>query len=1198
MVLCESARDTLFSFVRLVQDDGHSVEFDSFGGGPRFVHRKGLFTVPLKTDSKILVLDTSGSWPTVERSEEVNVLTRSMKQLLVEGPKELKDIVPIVPPEPEPDPPSIIPPSSMLSHLLYGHICGRKLDQLIENDGAEGLLIQQKRASHKQLVANCDACMLAKTKRKKFGDEIDHGALLPNDKVVGDVIGPINIEVKGKGSIAMPEREHETETSTPSTRLKFYISVLTDVFSRNISVKILDRKQPSDHVISYSHSSEFKSNQKLKHFHTDGGKEYNAAEKWLEAKGVKVTRTPPHTPQWNGIAERKNRTLVEMARAFLLHARLDPNLFWQYAVETAAFTHNRVTIVAKHGKTPHELFTGKKPDVSRFHIFGCDAFIPLLGPNVNSKMAAQGEQGIFVGYDPRHEGAWRIWIDGQIKISKDAKFRNEFTMAKRLEMGLVPPITGSIEEKSNSQMNSKNKPLNELVTVPSKLEDRIDQCFETSSESDQRGDDDDADDDMNNVNMNDDIDEFDPNGESKLDKATARQIAQAEKRLAGPSNSHSASTPTNSLPGHGTRKSSRISKPTRLTGLNPDDFGPSAFLITSAEPGADPSQSPIRASEVPIPSTRRQAMRSAHAEYWMAAEMNEMKSLQEHGTWEIIDRPTDSFNLVTCKWVYDVKVKNGIVQRFKARLVARGFTQEYGIDYEATYSSVVRFKAIRVLLALAASEDFELELMDVQTAYLNAPLKERVIMSQPEGYSEGGANQVCLLKKALYGLKQSGREWNQHLNQFLIHTAGFTPTPTDSCVYRRIGKRSGRPILLAIYVDDITSAFDRDDRAEWEEIKQQFSDQYKIKFLGEADWLLNMRITRDRSRRLLWLDQQAYIKEALEEFHLNEAHAFSHPGAQENLSHQQSPTTAEEREMMSTVPYRRVIGLLTYLANCTRPDISHAVNTVAQYSQNPGAAHWRAVKQILRYLAGTTQYGLLFDGSIHTTMTGGESFSPKLVGYSDANWAGCKDTRRSTTGWLIQIGRCWVDWCCQKQQCVALSSAESEYIALCSAAKGIIWIERLMNDIGFSHYGGDAESKSSLASSNSSIPTIHCDNKSAIAIGEKDSSHGRTKHIDTQYHFIREKIADRTLQVKWISTHDQMADILTKSLAPRIFHRFRDELVYPTSQTRVNTQSNTEEKSNQSINTQSHMGGTTTHTSDGSGLHGEREGSDASSIHH
>lgn len=404
-------------------------------------------------------------------------------------------------------------------------------------------------------------------------------------------------------------------------------------------------------------------------------------------------------------------------------------------------------------------------------------------------------------------------------------------------------------------------------------------------------------------------------------------------------------------------------------------------------------------------------------------------------------------------------------------------------------------------------------------------------------------------------------------------------------------------MILSLYVDDIASAYDDTDRIEWQEIKQLFFEKYKIKFLGEADWLLNMRITRDRSNRLLWLDQQSYVESMLEEFGLDESRAVAHPGTPEELTLNGCPSTPEEVSKMKRIPYRRIIGLLTYLANTSRPDIAHAVNIAAQFSQNPGEIHWRAVQHILRYLCGTTKYALLFTAEHNTissmskygaSMThsstvsqhflnsnSSNSFSSSppqiitpsdptfhLIVHTDANWGQCKDTRRSHTGWCMHLGSCLIDWEVQKQHTVAHSSCEAEYMAISSGARGIQWVQQLLAELGLinyraSSYVSSSDSSSSSSSSPSSsyassssfhssspIPLILCDNKSAIQMSTNDVQHKRSKHIDIKYHSIRELIERRQITISWVQSGEQLADIFTKTLLPRLFIKFRDQLVY------------------------------------------------------
>lgn len=636
----------------------------------------------------------------------------------------------------------------------------------------------------------------------------------------------------------------------------------------------------------------------------------------------------------------------------------------------------------------------------------------------------------------------------------------------------------------------------------------------------------------------------------RVDAATARKIAamerQEKQRIAAAAKS--------------TRRSVRTpASAHRSSGVDLNNFGQVAFAADSSNSSSSSSNNvdlttvaphTLRQSDVVIPTTQRAAMRTLEWPRWEAAMRAELQSIKQHGTYSLVEKPDPTVNIVGCKWVFAVKAKDGWVVRFKARLVARGFSQQYGVDFEETYSPVLRYKTLRILLSLICSRDMNLELMDVMTAYLNAPLKEKVYMSQPPGFEEGGRNIVCLLHRALYGLKQSGREWHTHLDAFVL-TLGFVRLSFDGCVYIKLS-RTGRIILLSVYVDDIPSAYFEVDRAEWEEIKQKFFAQYQIKFLGEADWFLNMRITRDRKQRLLWLDQQAYVEQLLDEFGFDESKAVAVPGTLEPLSRADAPTTDAEIAAMKAVPYRKAIGSLTYLANSSRPDIAHSVNYAAQFSQNPGESHWRAVKTILRYLCGTKNYALQFGAAPsarHEAVgkAGGsmeQAATSALRAFADANWGGCADTRRSTTGFIVALGSDLLDWQSRKQTTVALSTCEAEYMAISAASQAVAWARGFLHEIEAIEAGVATESGEKLHPS-TSVPILFSDNKAAIALAKNDILHSRSKHIDIKHHFIREQLDSGLITLQWISSEQQLADALTKALSPRVFLPLRDQLVVP-----------------------------------------------------
>jgi hypothetical protein len=1230
IIYAPTIKDTLLSYMKLSKD-GHLIKV--VGGKGMFVDKDGAAILRLSGQGDILTFDDQNFPPNDAPlpSVDLNVLTRSATRTVdMEIDHGAQKAIPAkakpkkpnrhngsdataaapgrpvldAPPPIPPDPPSNDSPGDVeLVHARYGHLCLRKLLQLaksgaVKEDSPLLLSFGPNRKSKLALCEqSCDACLLGKAARLKFAQEMDHLADGPNDKVVGDVCGPI-----------------WQEAHTDGTVTKFYLSTITDVYSRHLEVLIIRSKdQASDHCISYLHRSRIDLRRDMKHFHTDGGTEYNKFEKVADRSGTKVTRTPVDTPQRNGIAERKNRTIMEMARSLLHHAHLNTAQFWQSAVETAVIIHNRCTIVGKTGKTMHELYTGHPPDISFLRVFGCDAFVRVVDPI--SKLAPRSEKGIFIGYDPKREYCYRIQVEGsnRIVVSRDVKFlESSFTVDR------VDKVASNAREESSSQGKSavpkSNKSnasnANSPVGERGKSDDRQQrelgdpsfmdsggETHQTASSSSSM---------LNHDRSHSAVAEIrDSDGSSELDSQTRRRLEAASSREKQ-SRNNLIEDDRNRQGGsieNSNRRSNRARTHTKQTGLNLEDFGRAVLSISSdvgksksrysnvsslfqVNSGSTATHSPdtiptkkIRVSDVKIPATVKAAMKDIYEKHWKAAMDSEYQSIIAHGTYRLVPTPIPSPNIVSCKWVFSVKEKDGWVIRFKARLVVRGFGQEYGVDYEETYSPVLKYKTLRLVLQIVATFDMELEVMDVQTAYLHAELKETVYMKQPEGYeqyhtqNDGGREirrpLICLLRKALYGLKQAGREWNIHLDEF-VRSLGFRRCASDTCLYVKLS-RSGRLILLSVYVDDIPSAYSPVDSSEWGEIKAAFFDRFKIAFQPEADWILNMRITRDRQGNRIILDQQAYIEQILEDLHMEDCKTVSSPGAQDELSLVHSPSTESEIASMKTIPYRRAIGLLMYLSNTSRPDITHAVGCVARFIQNPGRKHWQAVLQILRYLSGTKDFGLLFvklenptsnaslepsfsstppAAAIGSTSSTNHPSPIPLIGYADSNWAGCLDTRRSTTGMVLKFGGSIIDWSSKRQTTVALSSCEAEYMAVSDAARSILWAKNILGELRF--IGCDSQESNPhphhySASLLVSTPHLINDNKSAIAMATNDVHHQRSKHIDLRYHFVRERIADGTLTLDWCSTQDQIADCLTKSLPPTSFLRARDHLVYSRS---------------------------------------------------
>lgn len=503
------------------------------------------------------------------------------------------------------------------------------------------------------------------------------------------------------------------------------------------------------------------------------------------------------------------------------------------------------------------------------------------------------------------------------------------------------------------------------------------------------------------------------------------------------------------------------------------------------------------------PNGYKEAMKDENCKEWNVAMQEEYNSLIQNNTWELVERPPN-VKTVDNKWVYKIKSGNEIVpKRFKARLVARGFTQEYGVNYYETFSPVVRFTSIRTILAIAAQKRMHIKQFDVKTAFLNGELNELVYMEQPIGFNDG-SGRICRLNKSLYGLKQSSRCWNEKFCKF-IKLFGFKRCTVDPCVF--IGRKDGALTILAIHVDDGIIVGERmhDIRA----VLKYLNEQLEIKEMNIGCFLgLEIQQNEDKS---IFIHQTDYAKRILNRFNMEDCNGISTP------SDANQPMNSFEESDKSSYPYRELIGSLMYLAIGTRPDIAHSVSVASRFLESPTVVHERAAKRILRYIKNTINIGILYLNSD----------TDELTAFSDADYAGDMDTRRSTSGSAFMFGSSIISWSSERQKSVSLSTTESEYIAASQCVKELIWLSSLFREI--------------LNVKELKI-VLYMDNQSAIRLVKNPEFHKRSKHIDVRYHFIREKFEEKMFDLKYICTNDMLADIFTKALAAPKFNVFVKKL--------------------------------------------------------
>lgn len=508
------------------------------------------------------------------------------------------------------------------------------------------------------------------------------------------------------------------------------------------------------------------------------------------------------------------------------------------------------------------------------------------------------------------------------------------------------------------------------------------------------------------------------------------------------------------------------------------------------------------------PGNRNVAMNGPRREEYINAEERELWGLHEHGTYVIVNSIPKDRRKITCTWVYDIKRdENNKIILFKARLVAHGFKQVEGVDYVKTFSSTAQMRSFRLILMLACAFDLDLTQYDISNAFLNGELEEEIYMTFPPGYPGEHPEQALLLKKGLYGLKQASRIWNKRLVDEL-KKAGLEVCKTEPGILHL----PGRKVFVCLHVDDIIVA--SEDKEITKLIVDILKREFLVKELGELSVYVGVHVLRNRAVGTLSLDQGAYIERVLRRFgKWDKWKKVKVPAPSERLSKLDTASSNEQWDEVKSFPYPSVVGSLMYAAVATRPDIMQAVNQLARFMAKWGKTHVKAADQALNFLRETWGDGITF--------TKPENFDGVLDihVFSDSDWAGCPDTRRSTIGYVIIICGGPVSWKSQQKKTLAMSSCEGEYMALSEVGKEVVWICNFLTELGIPFRR----------------PKIFCDSSSAINWAEDPIQHQRTKHVELQYYYIRELVATQAVDLYKVASADNISDPFTKPL-PRLVY--------------------------------------------------------------
>ena len=517
-----------------------------------------------------------------------------------------------------------------------------------------------------------------------------------------------------------------------------------------------------------------------------------------------------------------------------------------------------------------------------------------------------------------------------------------------------------------------------------------------------------------------------------------------------------------------------------------------------------------------VPKNLKEAMNHPYKHHWLKAMMTELDSIETKKVWEVTDKPKDGRNLIGCRWVFAVKKSSsGKIERYKARLVAQGYSQEEGIDYEETYSPVIRQSTLRYILSFCMAEGLDIELADIETAFLYGNLDKILYMKNPPGDLLQVPNHKCLrLLKAIYGLKQAGRQWFVRLADYLKEH-GFVQGKFDKCIFtkRWTKEKDGFDdvAIIGIYVDDIIIG---GSKKSINAVKNLLFAEFKGKALGKISYMLGIIMDWKNNDKNLYLHQRKFVLEILKKFRMdNDNVKIASIPIQPNMN-LYGPRLEDESPLPKHLPYRSAIGALFYVL-ITRPDISFAMSLLSQHCENPTMRHWNGVLQVMRYLKGTLDLGLKFENERGNN----------LSAFSDASYNLHHDAK-GQGGYIVYHNENPISFWSGKQRVNGLSSTDDEIFALNECVRELKALVYTLNDMG----------------KHPTLPiTVYVDSMPCIAAMQTGKRTKRNKHLEPRLFYVHELIEDKFIKLVHINTKEQAADLLTKPLGPKEYIYLRDK---------------------------------------------------------
>lgn len=1028
-------------------------------------------------------------------------------------------------------------------HRRFAHVSPETIRNMARTGVVHGLVILP---SHPN-CGKCEDCIMGKQSRRPFDSIVTRET---------EILGCVHVDLWGPASVQ-------------STGGKLYMMLFVDGKGAHRAGYFLSHKDMHttfDALEHFTANAERQTGKLLKKIRTDFGPEFvnSLWEEFCAKKGIIHTLTTPYSSAANGMVERCNRTVINLVRTCLHDSGLGPS-FWAEAVGYALYVLEFVPTSRNPGTTPHESWTNEKPDVSHLRPFGCTVYAKIPDAINDGKLAPRSLKCILLGF--YGFGAYRVMDQdsGKNFRSRDVVFEEGVghrTVEAQVEAAsfadLFPDIVD--DDVVDPSLVSAVDDVNEEVLADIGGEDA------DGAALDEEGEDVDSDSDVF-VDAPESLAIPEEDAVHGLVRSRDAVAPSEPVTVAPPTPAMGTSVATNSEP----RRSHRLAaidnppvdeslaepegprRSSRLAVLDPTSYAFSAD-ITSFD---DPSWVPKSVSEALV-----------RPEVWKDAMDKEYAMMLKKGVWRLVERPPGA-KTMKCGWVFANKFDGtGILTSRKARIVAKGFTQIPGLHFFESFAGVVRFESLRMMLAMAVSCGMFIWHADYVSAYLNAPNQVPILMEQPEGYKitslegcvaspekvsvptpsglvyeliahvpAGGeltklgdmllnpsnvvpkpadeqdatnecVDLVAVLDKSLYGTVDGARNWAKALDESMTDLDYYRSRADQSVRSRVVGNEH---TVTCTYSDDITGISST--REGGALAVEELGRKYELKDLGEATHVVGLTLERNWDTGILQVHIRPFLERMLARFRMTTCspkYTPLPPGLV--LSKTQCPKTKSETEEMDAKPYREALGCLSYATYLARPDIKFAVTLLSRFANNPGIAHWKALLHCMAYVKATLHFKLTYGG------TGFESFMP--IAYTDSDFASDPDTRRSVTGMVFMQAGGPTAWGATYQRTVAGSTSEAEYMAMTAGAQQLEWMFSGLSEVGL------PQPRPAL---------LRADNTSAIFLANNEKHNAAVKHIDVREHYIRERIAMGDINVQYVPSAENIADIFTKPLG-RVQH--------------------------------------------------------------